>query len=140
MTMQTFGLSQGRLNKFKGQILAHAVPQEVLSKGGRQVKFPRNSSDTYVARRWIPYNATSSAPNTFLGTTTAVDRGNAYLQLHQTAEGITPTPDNITPMDVIVVLQQYSCLYGFTDKMPALLAAGSARVVTRSGVGTERRG
>lgn len=58
MTMQTFGLSQGRLNKFKGEILKHAVPVEVLAKGGRQVKFPKTNSDTYVARRWLPYGST----------------------------------------------------------------------------------
>ena len=116
MTMQTFGLSAARLNKFKGQILAHAVPQECLSRAGRQVKFPKNNSDTYVARRWIPYGATSAAPNTFFGTTTAVDRGQVIVQAHQTAEGITPTPDSIVPQDVSVVMQQYSCLYGFTDK------------------------
>jgi hypothetical protein len=64
MTMQTFGLSQGRINKFKGQILAHAVPFEVLGKTGRQVKLPRNNSDTYVARRWLPWGATSTDANT----------------------------------------------------------------------------
>ena len=116
MTMQGFALTPGRINKFKGQILAHAVPMECLSKTGRQVRFPRNSSDTYVARRWIPYGATAVQPNQFFGTTTAVDRGNAIVQAHQTAEGITPTPDSITPQDISVVMQQYSCLYGFTDK------------------------
>lgn len=115
MTMQNFGLSAGRLNKFKGEILAHAVPQETLAKGGRQVRFPKNSSDTYVARRWIPYGATSSQPNQFFANGTS-DRANALAQAHLTAEGITPTPDSITPMDVTVVMQQYSCLYGFTDK------------------------
>ena len=116
MTMQTFGLSQGRINKFKGEILRHAVPQECLSRAGRQVKFPKNQSDTYVARRWLPYGATTSSPNTFFGTTTAVDRGNVIVQAHQTQEGVTPTPDSITPQDVTVVMQQYSCLYGWTDK------------------------
>lgn len=116
MSMQTFGLSPGRINKFKGQILKHAVPQECLSKGGRQVPMPKNSSDTYVARRWIPYGATAAQPNQFLGTTTAVDRGNSVVQAHQIAEGITPTPDSIVPQDVSVVVQQFGCLYGFTDK------------------------
>ena len=116
MTMQTFGLSAARLNKFKGQILAHAVPQECLSRAGRQVKFPKNNSDTYVARRWIPYGGTSTAPNTFFGTTTAVDRGNLIVQAHQTAEGVTPAPESIVPQDVSVIMVQYSCLYGFTDK------------------------
>ncbi len=118
MTMQNFALTPGRLNKFKGEILAHAVPGECLSKAGRQVRMPKNSSDTYVARRYLPYGATATDQNTinrFFQNGTG-DRGNAIVQAHLTAEGITPVPDSITPQDVTVVLQQYSCLYGFTDK------------------------
>ena len=116
MTMQTYGLTPARYAKFKGQILKHATPQECLSRAGRQVSYPENSSDTYVARRFIPYGATASQPNTFFGTATNTDRGNLIVQAHQTAEGITPTPDNIIPQDVTVVMRQYSCLYGWTDK------------------------
>jgi N4-gp56 family major capsid protein len=115
MTMQTFGLSQGRYNKYKGEILFHAVPLEVLSKAGRQVKFPKNNSDTYVARRWIPYGATSSSPNQFFANGTG-DRATALTNAHLVQEGVTPAPDSIVPMDVPVVMQQFSCLYGFTDK------------------------
>lgn len=115
MTMPTFGSQTGRLNKFKGEILKHAVPVETLSKGGRQVKFPKNNSDTYVARRFLPYGATAAQPNQFFANGTG-DRGNAMVQAHLTQEGVTPTPDSITAQDVTVVMQQYSCLYGFTDK------------------------
>lgn len=118
MTMQTFALTAGRLNKFKGQILAHAVPLEVLGKTGRQVKLPRNNSDTYVARRWLPYGATSTDANTinrFFQNGTG-DRGNAVVQANQISEGVTPQPESITPQDITVVVQQYGCLYGFTDK------------------------
>lgn len=118
MTMQNFALTPARLNKYKGQILAHAVPMECLSKGGRQVKMPKNSSDTYVARRYLPYGATATDANTinrFFQNGTG-DRGNVIVQAHLTAEGVTPMPDSITPQDVTVVMQQYSCLYGFTDK------------------------
>jgi len=116
MAMQTFALTPARINRFKGEILHHALPQECISRAGRQVKFPKNNSDTYVARRFIPYGATAANPNQFFGTTSGVDRGNLIVQAHQTAEGITPTPDSIVPQDVSVVMQQYSCLYGFTDK------------------------
>lgn len=118
MTMQTFALTPGRINKFKGEILSHAVPLEVLSKGGRQVKMPKNNSDTYVARRYLPYGATATDQNTinrFFANGTG-DRGNAVVQAHLTQEGVTPTPDSITPQDISVVVQQYSCLYGFSDK------------------------
>lgn len=115
MGMQTFNLTAGRINKFKGEILKHAVPQEVLSRGGRQVKMPKNSSDTYVARRWVPYGATAAAPNQFFQNGTG-DRTTAMTQAHQVQEGVTPPPESIVPQDITVVIKQYSCLYGFTDK------------------------
>lgn len=115
MTMQSFALTPGRINKFKGEILKHAKPYEVLSKAGRQVQMPANVSDTYVARRFLPYGANASNPNTFFNNLTG-DRGNAYAQAHLTQEGITPSPDSIQPFDITEVVNQYSCLYGFTDK------------------------
>jgi hypothetical protein len=122
MTMQSFALTPGRLNKYKGQILSHAVPMEVLAKGGRQVQFPKNSSDTYVARKFLPYNSSatnSSTQNQFFSNGTG-NRDTVITQAHLTSEGVTPQPDSVTPLDVTVVMQQYSCLYGFTDKTYAL--------------------
>ena len=116
--MQNFSMTPARLAKYKGQILAHAVPKEVLGKTGRNIPFPKNNSDTYVARRWLPYGATATDANTqnrFYQDGNG-DRGNLIVQAHQTAEGITPPPDSITPLDISVIMQQYSCLYGFTDK------------------------
>lgn len=118
MAMQNFSLTPGRINKYKGEILAHAVPLEVLGKTGRQIPMPRNNSDTYVARRWLPYGATAtsaSTQNTFYQNATG-DRGNVIAQAHQIQEGVTPPPDSIVPQDITVVVQQYGCLYGFTDK------------------------
>lgn len=115
MGMQTFALTAGRINKFKGEILSHAKPYEVLAKAGRQVQMPQNNSDTYVARRFLPYGATSASPNIFFPTATG-DRGNTIVQAHLTQEGVTPSPDSITPVDITEVVQQYSCLYGFSDK------------------------
>lgn len=125
MTMQSFATSTGRLNKFKGRILAHAEPLEVLAKGGRQVSFPKNNSDTYVARRWLPYGGTAGAVNTtthidpndvFFASATTVDRAAAMVAAHVVTEGVTPTPESIVPVDTTVIMQQYSCLYGYTDK------------------------
>lgn len=118
MTMQTFALTPGRINKFKGEILSHAVPMECISKAGRQVPMPKNSSDTYVARRFLPFGATAADANTinrFFQNGNG-DRGNAITQAHLVQEGVTPAPDSIVPQDISVVVQQYSCLYGFTDK------------------------
>jgi N4-gp56 family major capsid protein len=118
MTIQLYGLTPGRIEKFKGEILKHAVPREVLNKMGRQVKMPENNSKTYVARRWLPYGATTANQNTInqFFTNGTGDRGNAMVQAHQSSEGVTPPPDSITPQDTTVVIQEYSCLYGFTNQ------------------------
>lgn len=118
MAIQTYGLTPGRIDKYKGQILKHAVPRECLSRAGRQVSMPKNNSDTYVARRWLPYGATSTNANTinrFFADADG-DRSAAMVQAHQISEGVTPAPDSITPVDITVVIQQYGCLYGFSDK------------------------
>ena len=112
---QTFSLTPGRINKYKGQILSHAVPMECLSRQGRQISMPKNVSDTYVSRRFLPFGATAASPNTFFPSGTG-DRANVIVQAHLTQEGVTPAPETIVPMDISVVVQQYSCLYSFTDK------------------------
>lgn len=115
MGLQTFSLSVGRINKFKGEILRHAKPYEVLVRVGRQVQMPQNQSETYVARRFLPYGATAASPNIFFANANG-DRSNSVVQAHLTQEGVTPTPDSITPVDITEVVYQYSCLYGFSDK------------------------
>jgi N4-gp56 family major capsid protein len=118
MAMQGYALQAARIGKFKGKILKRAIPREILARGGRQEQMPRNNSDTYVARRWLPYGATATDANSInrFVQTGSGDRTNAVVQAHQTSEGVTPPPDSIVPQDYTVVMQQYSCLYGFTDK------------------------
>lgn len=132
MAMHTFGLTPGRLNKFKGEILAHAVPTEVLSKAGRQIMMPRHNSDTIVFRRWLPYGAlatNSSTINQFFANGTG-DRGNVITQAHQLQEGVTPPPDSIVPQDITAVVQQYGVLYGFSDKVYDLYEDDVPKAIT----------
>jgi len=91
----------------KGEILAHAVPVEVLGITGMQRPMPKNSSKTVVFRRWLPYGSTASNPNTW-----AVD-----AIKHLTQEGVTPAADTLTPQDVEVTMQQFAVLYSLTDQM-----------------------
>lgn len=118
MAMQGYALQAARIGKFKGKILKRAIPREIFARSGRQEQLPPNQSDTYVARRWLPYGATATDANSInrFVQAGAGDRTNAIVQAHQTTEGVTPPPDSITPQDITVVMQQYSCLYGFTDK------------------------
>ena len=106
----------------KGGILAHATPDESLARDGRNVKMEKNQGDTFIARRFINYGGTatnSSTQNRYFQNGTG-DRSAAVVQAHQTQDGVTATPDSLTPVDFPAIMQQYSCLYGYTDKMSLL--------------------
>lgn len=115
MTAVTYALNPARIDKFKGEILSHAVPQEVLSRQGRRIQLPKNSSKTYVARRFLPWGATTVNPNIFFANGTG-DRSVNLANQHLVTEGVTPTPDSLSVQDVSVVMQQYGCLYSYTDQ------------------------
>lgn len=109
MTIQAYNTKAGRINKVKGEILAHAVPVEVLGITGQRKKMPKNNGDTVVYRSFLPYGATATDANT-------INRPSVIAAAHITTEGVTPTAETITPRDVSVQLQQYACLYNYTDK------------------------
>ena len=115
MALHGYDTQTARIDKFKGRLLKRAQSVEVTSRFGRQVQMPKNNSDTYIARRWLPHGGTSGNPNTFFNNVTG-DRAAAYANAHLATEGVTATPETITPVDYPVVIQQYTCLYGYTDK------------------------
>lgn len=99
-----------RVNKIKGEILAHAIPVEVLGIAGEQKRMPANSGDTILFRRWLPFGAISTAGNP--GNNWGVN-----ATAHITSEGVTPTPDTLVPQDFTTTQAQYACLYALTDKV-----------------------
>jgi N4-gp56 family major capsid protein len=113
MTTQTYATVAGRINKLKGEILGHAQPVECLGITGQNKKLPKNNGDTIVFRRWLPFGALATNANT-------QNRPAVTVSAHILAEGVTPTQDSMTPVDVTVVMQQYGCLYGVTDKIADL--------------------
>jgi N4-gp56 family major capsid protein len=108
MTIQTYSTHAGRINEIKGETLAHAVPWEVLALGCTMKPMPKNKGDNITYRRWIPYGTTTTAPS--------FNRPSVTAAAHILTEGVTPNADSITPMDVNVQLQQYGCVYSYTDK------------------------
>lgn len=111
MGIQVFNTPAGRINKLKGEILAHSVPVEVLGITGQQKQMPKNVGDTVVYRRWLPYGGSTSSVLA-INTWNQVDP-NAAL----TVEGVTPPADVLAPQDISVTLNQYSVLYAVTDKI-----------------------
>ncbi|WP_313334009.1 N4-gp56 family major capsid protein [Comamonas sp.] len=98
-----------RIGKLKGDILAHAVPCEVLGITGQQRGMPKNQGKTIVHRRYLPYGATNADWNTR-------NRPKAEPAAHELTEGVTPTADTLAPQDITVTLKQYGCLYQLTDQ------------------------
>ena len=112
MSITTYSTQAGRINEVKGETLAHAIPVEVLALGCKMKQMPRNAGDNITYRRWLPYGATSGV-NT-------QNRPAAVASAHITQEGVTPSADTMTAVDVNVVQQQYACLYSYTDKTAEL--------------------
>lgn len=109
MPVTKYATNTGRINKLKGEILAHAIPVEVLGITGQNKKMPKNVGDNVVYRRWLPFGAANTNVNT-------ENRPAVVVANHLTQEGVTPTADTMTPVDVSVTLAQYACLYAVTDK------------------------
>jgi len=109
MAIQNMSTQAARIGKLKGEILAHAVPVEVLGITGMQKQMPKNSSDTIVFRRWLPYGGVDNKWITGANVGT-------FAAAHITTEGATPSADTLTAVDVNATLVQYACLYSVTDK------------------------
>lgn len=109
MAIFTTGSPAARLNKLKGEILAHAVGAEVLGITGMQRQQPKNNSKTVVYRRYLPYGALATNQNTS-------NRPIVTAAGHELTEGTTPTADTLIPQDVTVTLKQYGCLYELSDQ------------------------
>lgn len=109
MTTHLYSTQAGRINEVKGETLAHAIPVEVLAMGCKMKQMPTNAGDNITYRRWLPFGATSNSVN-------SQNRPAVVAAAHITQEGITPSADTLTPVDVAVTQQQYACLYSYSDK------------------------
>lgn len=98
-----------RIGKLKGQILKHVIATEVLSRTGTNKEMPKNNSDTVVFRRWLPYGGVD---NRWI-TTNNVD---TYADDHLAAEGVTPSADGLTAVDISAQLKEYAVLYSVTNR------------------------
>lgn len=106
MATQGYQTEAQRIGKYKGQILGHAMPQEVAGRFGVKKEIPKNSGDTVIFRRWLPTGATTSAPNVW-----SVDPAKHTIQ-----EGVTPIADTIKPQDIQATLQEYGVVYRYTNR------------------------
>lgn len=118
MAQMTVNSPAQRIGLAKGEILAHAIPHEVLQVGMGAKQMPKNNGESIIYRRWLPYGAATTNDNTR-------NRPSADHLAHLTQEGVTPAADVLVPQDITVSINQYSCLYQVTDKLLDLSEDGS---------------
>jgi N4-gp56 family major capsid protein len=106
--MQKMLTQAQRVGILKGEILAHADAKEVLGMTGQQKRMPKNVGQTVKFRRWLPFGGVD---NKWITTTNVA----SFAGSHLAAEGVTPTADTLTAVDVSATLSQYACLYALTD-------------------------
>ncbi len=109
MSVQTFNTQSARVNKLKGEIIAHAVPVEVLGITGSQKKMPKNVGENIIFRRWLPYGGID---NQWINSANV----DTFAANHLTTEGVTPSADVLQAVDITATLSQYACLYAVTDR------------------------
>lgn len=107
--IQTYGSPAGRINIIKGEMLRIAEPVEVLAIGCSMKPFPKNKGDNIIYRARIPTGGATTNSNT-------INRWSVNAAAHLVQEGVTPQAESLTYRDVTVVIQQYACLYSYTDK------------------------
>ena len=111
--MQEMTTVTPRIGKIKGNILKHAVPREVLGIAGANQEIGKNQSDTVIFRRWLPYGGATTNSTTI--NTWTVDADN-----HQVVEGVPPDVDTISAQDITVTINEYACLYQYSNKVAVL--------------------
>ena len=109
MAIQDFNSNEKRVLALKGEVIGHADSVEVLGITGMQKVVPKNSGATVLFTRFLPYGGTD---NQWINGSNV----NSFAANHITTEGVTPSADVLTSVDVTATLQEYSCLYAITNK------------------------
>lgn len=113
MSQNTYTSPAGRINQIKGEMLAIAEPHEVLALGATMKKMPRNKGDIIKYRARIPTGGSTATSN-------SINRWSVNASSHLVQEGVTPPAEQLSYRDVNVQIQQYACLYMYTDKVADL--------------------
>lgn len=99
-------------------MLEHAMPITVLGDFGVQREMPKNSTDTLVFRRTLPFGASTTASgidNTQYTGTPQINPVNFIIP-----EGSIPNSNTIGFQDVTVQLQNYGILFKYSSKTESL--------------------
>lgn len=119
MTQQAYGTISSRNLILAAQgMLSHAQPIITLGDFGDQKEMPKNSTDTLVFRRTLPFGA--STVGSGIGGQQYVGSPQINANSFVLAEGVTPNANTISFQDVSVTLQNFGILFKLTSKTDLL--------------------
>jgi N4-gp56 family major capsid protein len=111
--MTKYETVSSRIGKWLGEILRVSEYVKTLEVSGPEIKpFEQNKGMEVIFRRWKNYG---DLDWTFVNASTTESAG-AFSASHLLAEGVSPSLDSITPVDISATVRQYGMAYGFTDK------------------------
>ena len=111
--MTKYDSVSSRIGKWLGEILRVSEYVKTLEVSGPEIKnFEANKGMEVVFRRWKNFG---DLDWTFTAAS-ATESAGAWGAAHLLAEGVAPSLDSITPVDISGTVRQYGMAYGFTDK------------------------
>jgi N4-gp56 family major capsid protein len=113
MSGNLYSTQAGRINEVKGEMIAHAIPHEVLANGFTMKSMKDRSGDNITYRRVLPTGAATTNANT-------INRWSVTAAAYQVSEGVTPAAQQIVYYDVTATLNQYGILFSYSDKAAKL--------------------
>jgi N4-gp56 family major capsid protein len=124
MAAQTYsGVASRNLIRAAQGMLEHAMPIVVLGDFGDQKEMPKNSTDTLVFRRTLPFGALTTGSGIgnqqYVGTPGG-SGGSLNPASFVLTEGTTPSSNSISFQDVSVTLVNYGILFQFSSKVEHL--------------------
>lgn len=117
MASQLYTTTSTVYGKHLARTLKKAQAMEQLTKIGEQIQMPQNKSEVIEFDRWLPYGGVD---NQWL----AAGGDTAFIAAHLMQEGVTPEAGTIDRTKLTATMQQYGCLYGYTDKTRILHEKG----------------
>lgn len=119
MTQQAYGTISSRNLILAAQgMLSHAQPIITLGDFGDQKEMPKNSTDTLVFRRTLPFGASTAGSG--IGGQQYVGSPQINANSFVLQEGVTPNANTISFQDVSVSLQNFGILFKLTSKTDLL--------------------
>lgn len=111
MAGQRYDSVAGRLENFRGRVLARVNYDAALAKYGDMHDIPMNESRNIEFLRMLPYG---NVDNQFIASSATADSD--FVNAHRIADGVTPSAESVSRVTRTATLEELGCLYSYTNQ------------------------